>query len=257
MKIFATSDLHISEANSTQFSLLKYKVEKENPDVIVICGDIYDTRAVDPFSELATLGKPVVFCLGNHEFAYQIYGEVIDRYACLQMKYLDKQVYCLDVLPDGVEIDNVKFAGNVLWYDGSLSERPDVENKLKNIDKNWLDRTIERFDAKKENAECVNLIKRAMTGWNNKRSVLVTHTVPYWKLNQFSYDTPFSTYNIYSGMKDLFKTARITPAVAFCGHTHRKSRVEYRDSDKSVLCVNIGNDYFKYSNHFEYEVFFL
>lgn len=257
MKIFATSDLHMSEANSEQFNILKHKVETENPDVIVICGDIYDTCSVDPFSELSTLGKPVVFCLGNHEFAYQMCGEVIDKYACLQIKYMDKQVYCLDVLADGIIIDDVKFAGNVLWYDGSISERFDVQEKLKHIDENWLDNTIIGFDPIKENKNCVELIKRAMNGWNDKRSVLVTHTVPYWKLNQFSYDTPMSVYNIYSGMNDLFKTAEICPSVAFCGHTHRKSRVEYQNGSKSVYCINIGNDYFRYANHLEYEVFFL
>jgi len=200
MKIFATSDLHISNPDSEQFSILKYKVEKEDPDIVVICGDIYDTLDVDPFSELATLGKPVVFCLGNHEFAYQKYGDVINRYACLQMQHLDEKVYCLDVLADGIEIDDVKFVGNVLWYDGSLSERMDVKDKLKHIDKNWLDNTIIDFDAVKENKIGIDLIKRAMTGWNDKRSVLVTHTVPYWKLNQFSYETPMSVYNIYSGV---------------------------------------------------------
>ena len=62
MKIFATSDLHIGRENSDQLKMFKSKIEKEEPDVAIISGDVYDYRGINPFQEFHNIGIPVIFC---------------------------------------------------------------------------------------------------------------------------------------------------------------------------------------------------
>lgn len=249
MKILATSDLHFGSPNSYYLNELKEICRKESPDVIAISGDVYDYRAINPFVEFEDFKIPVIFCLGNHEFAYRTVSYTLDFY---KNNNTTKNVHCLDV--EGfVDVDNVRFVGNVLWYDGSLSDRPDKNFYLKRIDSTWLDSTIECFNPVKRNQECIQQIKKSLENHNGK-SVLITHTVPFWKLNQFSYDTPNGIYNIYSGVKDLFHDNDINVDVSICGHTHRKVRLEYTNDNKSIQCYNIGNDYVRYSEKLEYEI---
>ena len=129
MKIFATSDLHIGYERSQTINILRDYVKKVNPDVVVISGDVYDYRGINPFYELTTLEVPVVFCLGNHEFAYRYVDMVHDHY---KFNSRFDNVYCLDT-KGHVDINGVRFVGNVLWYDGSLSNRNDVTEKLTRI----------------------------------------------------------------------------------------------------------------------------
>lgn len=248
MKIFATSDLHIVDKDSDVLKELKKHVYHNNPDVVVISGDIYDNRLIEPFGELSTIGIPVVFCLGNHEFAYRTVRNTLNLYSFNSTT----NVYCLDVCGH-VDINGVRFVGNVLWYDGSLSERLDKNEKIDNIVENWLDCTIENFNALEENKKCINQIKENLDNYTGK-SVLVTHTVPYWKLNQFCYEQPNGIYNIYSGVYDLFEKYDISVDVCVCGHTHRKSRVFYQENGKEIKCYNIGNEYFQYHKELKYEI---
>lgn len=249
MKILATSDLHISHPDSNQLLMLQKLVKKEAPDVVTISGDIYDYRGISPFEEFERLEVPVIFCLGNHEFAERGITNTLSYYhICNNVD----NVKCLDI-ENYVDINGVRFVGNVLWYDGSLSERWDVQTRLNTIAETWLDCTIKNFNPVVENRKCINQIKDALKDYSGK-SVLVTHTVPYWKLNRWSFTTPDGLYNIYSGVKDLFQNDDINVDVAVCGHTHRKEKLEYNKDNKYIRCYNIGNDYFRYSDILEYEI---
>ena len=253
MKIFATSDLHIGRPYSKQLDMLEKLVDKEAPDVVVISGDVYDYRGVNPFYELSNLemdnNLPVVFCLGNHEFAERGINNTLSYYHLCS--HFDN-VKCLDI-EGHVDIGDVRFVGNVLWYDGSLSNRFDVQSKLQKIDETWLDCTIVDFKPKVVNANCIKQIKDSLAGYVGT-SVLVTHCVPYWKLTRWSFTSPDGVYNIYSGVKDLFHNNDVNVDVAVCGHTHRKEKLEYTQDGKYIRCYNIGNDYFRYSDVLEYEV---
>ena len=251
MKLLATADLHIGVENSIILKLFKDIIDQEKPDVVVIAGDVYDYRNVNPNYELYKLNKDIqfVYCLGNHEFAYRDIDMVHDLY-----RFYNKfsNVHCLDI-EDYCDIDNIRFTGNVLWYDGSLSERTDVNKHLTHIDKTWLDCTICDFNPVIENRKCIDKIIKSLENWQGK-SVLITHTVPYWKLNLFNYDFPNGIYNIYSGVKDLFHDDNINVDVAICGHTHRSVKLSYEKDNKYIRCYNIGNEYYEKSGNIKYEI---
>ena len=242
MRILAASDLHIANARTEdmQISNLAYYIDKYHPDVLVISGDVYENYMPTNFYPLNTLGIPVVFCLGNHEFVYRTVSETLKHYE-QQQKYFDN-VHCLDI-KHYVDIKGVRFVGNVLWYDGSMSTLPDKDYYLNNISTSWLDASIKEFKPVEEHKKCVQHIKDSLKNYEGK-SVLVTHTCPNSLLNMFCREDPMSIYNIYSGVNDLFGTHGIYPTWAICGHTHREVDFDYEDNQGHLVhCINVGNDY--------------
>lgn len=233
MKILVFSDLHISRYGSPQFLQMKDNVDRQKPDLVLISGDVCESSVFNPFynpfEELETLNVPVVFCLGNHEFAYQKVDDVVKRYSMLQSRA--KNVFCLDVI-DRFEFKDVCVVGNVLWYDGSLYHGK-WDGKIVS---NWLDSKIIGFDPRLENKRCVGEIEEALKGMEGKTRILLTHCVPDRLLNAFDVDTPFSVYNAYSGVDKLLD--RLNVDFAYCGHTHRPAECRINN----IQCFNVGND---------------
>ena len=248
MKILATADLHIDYTKSDQVIFLRKLVKREQPDALVIAGDVHDCRTLNPFKDLEHISKDItiIFCLGNHEFAYR---SIADTHRYYKSFDRPSNVHCLDIC-GFVDVQGVRFVGNVLWYDGSLSNRSDVNYWLKNIDPNWLDSSIKNFDPIAENKNCIKQIKDSLKDHKGP-SVLLTHTVPHYKLNRFWESNPSSVYNTYSGVHNLFKDHDVSVDIAVCGHTHKPATLYY---DNKTECTNIGNDYYFKSGSLVYDV---
>lgn len=258
MKALILSDLHISaEYYFSGFKNTKYKrilndFIKDDYDIVIISGDVFECSIMrvneNPFDLLNFLfnGKPVVFCLGNHEFAYQDYNKVIDYWNKMQNESKNKDIHCLDV-ENGVEIGDWKFVGNVFWYDWSLNQNQ-MLMKGEILD-SWLDTTIKNFNAEKEHEKCKEQILKNVS--KNKNNILVTHCVPHWSLNTFSIEEPYSAYNSYSGCKDFLNELKdLNFKYSFCGHTHRREIKEIY----GIKCYNIGNDYLFKTNKIVNEI---
>lgn len=258
MKALVLSDLHWNYHDiHDSYSILKLKrifhnFIKEDYDIVLISGDIFESSImkynnpfVNPYIILEEIfeNKKVIFCLGNHEFAFQDYYAVLDYYG---KKQLNNGIYCLDIC-DKIMIDNINFVGNVFWYDWSLNHnRLLMKGEILN---GWLDHTIINFDPIKYNEINKNSILQSLSKEN--KNVLITHTVPHKDLNTFSIEEPYSAYNAYSGCDDFLKEIKDYPVeYAICGHTHRREIKEIY----GIKCINIGNDYFFHTNKIEYKV---
>ena len=254
MKALILSDLHLTPTILTEkFQLAKYKrilkmnyITPDKYDIVIISGDIVESSImrynnVNPLDSLYSIfEKKVIFCLGNHEFAFKKHADVLNWWG--QFKH--ENVHCLDI--DGcVRIGNYNFIGNVLWYDWSLNNcRQLMQGEI--ID-GWLDATIEDFDPLVENTKCVKQILDNSITDKSIKHILVTHMVPHIDLNTFSNEQPFSPYNAYSGMKRFLldiQDAGIYLTHAICGHTHRRECKEIW----GINCINIGNDYYNRTN---------
>ena len=248
MKILFTSDLHIHpQTKDDIMRIVHKKVKFEKPDVFVISGDVTDMPEGNAFTLLGKLDVPVVFCLGNHEFAYSSVDRTIEK-AMLDASKAEsegvKHVHCLDI-EDSVDVNGVRFYGNVLWYDGSLSNRMDTSKYMDHIWEHWLDASIQGFVPIREHNACVDSIVAVERMTENMPKVLVTHTVPHRKLNKFDVLTPMSIANCYSGVDDLFDRHLVYPDYALCGHTHQRVLYEHTCANGHIVkCVNSGNDYF-------------
>jgi len=251
MKYLILSDLHISvDSVTSQFKLEKYKrILKNNLpesyDIVLISGDVFEHRVPHYVNVFETLQyffdfKPAVFCLGNHEFAYEDHDSVLKtykaQYEVFKSKWPNGSVCCLDI-SGYYDFDNARIVGNVFWYDWSLNHcRTLMKGEI--VD-GWLDATIENFDAMKEHENCKKQIMNSLS--EEKNHILLTHTVPYEKLNMFSIEEPNSPYNSYSGCADFLNEIKDKNfKFAFCGHTHKKANLEVYD----INCLNIGNDYY-------------
>lgn len=247
-KILFTSDLHLHcETIDAVLDSIRKKLKQCNPDVLAISGDVSDIPSHNTYGFFSEFDLPVVFCLGNHEFAYSSVEKTLAKYAHdydVAVSHGVKNVHCLDT-EGHFDTLGIRFYGNVLWYDGSLYNGYDGINHMSHIYDGWLDSTIVNFKPMNEHLKCVNQIKHAQRYARGKKLVLVTHCVPHRKLNVFDVETPMSIPNCYSGVDNLFDAKNIHPDIALCGHTHRRVLYEHHMKDgKSIMCYNSGNDYF-------------
>ncbi len=262
MKLLILSDLHIPvETAASYFYFEKYKriLEKQitsDYDMVLISGDVFEhqvTYKVNVFNILDILfnGKPVVFCLGNHEFAFENYNDVIDmykrEYEQFKLLYPDKSLKCLDI-SNYYDFGNNRIVGNVFWYDWSLNN---CRTLMKGeIIEGWLDTSIKNFDPLEEHEKCKQKIFKNID--ITKNMILLTHTVPHESMNSFSKEQPYSPYNSYSGTKDFLKELTgMNFKFSFCGHTHRKENHEIY----GIKCINVGNDYLFHTNKIEWMIF--
>lgn len=262
MKLLILSDLHIPvETAASYFYFEKYKriLEKQitsDYDMVLISGDVFEhqvTYKVNVFNILDILfnGKPVVFCLGNHEFAFENYNDVIDmykrEYEQFKLLYPDKSIKCLDI-SNYYDFGNNRIVGNVFWYDWSLNN---CRTLMKGeIIEGWLDTSIKNFDPLEEHEKCKQKIFKNVD--ITKNMILLTHTVPHESMNSFSKEQPYSPYNSYSGTKDFLKELTgMNFKFSFCGHTHRKENHEIY----GIKCINVGNDYLFHTNKIEWMIF--
>lgn len=271
MKILALADLHINllhnEEDSFDFFLQKKQIQEiintHNPDCIAIAGDIVEKfvylfnkkncyvnlyKFINDFfsdkDQIVTI--PIIFCLGNHEFAFNSVKDCINAFSYAQEQNKDKyNIHCLDIIGN-FEFKDINFVGNVLWYDGTCSNRADAKLHVEKINEGWLDASISNFDAFLENKKCINQIKNGIK--KDKKNVLITHTVPLYDLNAHNIINPNSIWNVYSGHGNLFLDYNIKDIdVSICGHTHLPAKIILDDNNKKIECINIGNDYFMYT----------
>ena len=251
MKILILSDLHIStDFTRNLFQVLKYKklLEKnikQNYDMVLISGDVFEHRVpkyqnVFQILQILFNEKPVVFCLGNHEFADEDYQTVLKtydiQYQVFKEKFPNNECICLDI-SHKYDFGNNRIVGNVFWYDWSLNHCKALMKGQ--LIEEWLDASIKNFDPMKQHEICKEQILNNID--SSKNMILLTHTVPHEDLNSFSKDTPYSPFNSYSGVKDfLIQLKDKNFKYAICGHTHRREMKEIY----GINCINIGNDYF-------------
>lgn len=225
---------------------MKKILKNYKPDVIVISGDVFDNKQINPYKQLSRLSDvPIICCLGNHQFAYRTTKQTIEFYT---EKYRPQKynVHYLDVVGNKL-INGINFFGNVLWYDGSLK---DIYNQSDIIIDGWLDSKIVNFDWKLQNDICVKKLNNKLYHPKCQKEFLVTHTVPHIDLNLFSLQGS-SCYNMYSGMKNLFQKLDYKVDYSVCGHTHRYVAKEI----EGVCCVNIGNDYYRRTDAIQFYQF--
>ena len=126
-KIAHVSDLHNKEFGSNQHRLLE-KIEKANPDIIVITGDLIDSRNTDvdiamEFINGAIAIAPIFYVSGNHEGRSGIYAELSMKLEDAGVKIMDNEK--VEIEKDGDTIELIGMAdprliqSNYLEYESS------------------------------------------------------------------------------------------------------------------------------------------
>ena len=98
MRIAAFADLHCGFGDFRAMNRAQEIAIQFGADVVVIAGDVTEADVQDPFYHLTGFKKPVVYCMGNHEFAGKTVNQKITEIKELQERYDGYNIYCLDVL---------------------------------------------------------------------------------------------------------------------------------------------------------------
>lgn len=243
MKLFISGDLHwedrMYEMEQSLTQCMVSNIEHENPDIIVLTGDIIEPRhSRSPYKILASYlpDLPIICVMGNHEFMFHKVQEVYDAYREMYNPRR-RDIHFLDICGHKV-INGVRFLGNTLWYDGSLQTVPSQDIR-KWANGMWSDKHIKDFDPFQLNARCVEQIENNIPD-TGETGVLVTHHVPHRDLDGNISSVP-SEFDVYSGMDNLFPRLSFTPDYCLCGHTHRTVVSDIH----GISCVNVGNDFYR------------
>ena len=238
MKILCLSDIHLLDLRDCiKTEWLKEDLQKLEYDVVVITGDIVESiSTLDPYKTLSHFfpNKPVICTLGNHEFPHKRVKQVLERYAKLYKPGF-YNVHYLDIIGH-YDIGDVRFLGNVLWYDGSM-KTVNNQNVRSFAGWKWLDALILDFDFVEECEKCKKQIAENYD--TSKTNILCVHTCPDYRLNVWWEEEPKSEFNAYSGVKNFLLDSNLDFEYVLCGHTHRRICKEIN----IFKCVNVGNDY--------------
>ena len=117
MKIQSVSDLHLGAAD--------FELPRCDADLVILAGDIGRPHRAVQWA--TTLGKPVLYVAGNHEF----YGSSIDStIAELRRLSLGTNVRFLE--KDQAVVQGVRFLGTTLWTDFGIFEDEETRGAAQN-----------------------------------------------------------------------------------------------------------------------------
>ncbi len=234
MNILWSTDIHFNLCVKQHRCIRKFlkRIEKHNPDALVISGDISTGRHFEKhISQLAkSFGKPIYFVLGNHDYwksswedttslAIKLSGDISNLF------FLDQDYY---------EFDNHVICGTGGWYDafyGNTNSTP--TNDIINIfemsfcnNNRYLLIDIIRKQAKKEADKLAVILNKACQT-NNEVIVVVTHIPPYiessWHEGEYSdrNNLPWyvskSTGDVIDTYSEQYSNKQF---MVLCGHTH-------------------------------------
>lgn len=124
--IVQISDLHNTEFGEGQEVLLS-KIEKCEPDMIAVTGDLIDSNRTDvdiamEFIEGAVKLAPVYFVTGNHEvWAQTAYEELAERMEAAGVVLMDDQVCEIEKGGSRIFLQGVKDASTVIKENASIA----------------------------------------------------------------------------------------------------------------------------------------
>ena len=272
MRILFTADLHLNmparsrRTGRTAFDAFAEEVERENPEVVVIAGDIGTPMQASrhlPAIRNVVGDRHLALALGNHDFwvgstehtQYASLDEVVTRF--WQDPVRDAGAVLLD--RTNVDLGDFAIVGGYGHFDLGLAE-PNLRVRGELVTETiylsggmgrlyWNDfryipncGTRLQAEARNQAAGMATRMKAAISA--GRRLLVATHTCPWRELNGHPpRGNEFDILSAYSGNSlvgnELEKRA---PSIEFlmCGHTHipvleRKIH--------GIPCLNVGADY--------------
>ena len=198
MKLAWLTDPHLNFVEEAEILDLASSIEKAQPDVIAISGDIGEAQSVEALLEMfaAEVSRPVYFVLGNHDY----YKGGIDEVR-QSMRELSARVANLDWLPESgvVELSSTTaLIGHGGWGDGRLGDFANSRVLLNDYilirDLAGLSQSklLERLNALGDDAAtCARaLLEQAVERFSH--TIFLTHVPPFreacWHENKISGD---------------------------------------------------------------------
>ena len=224
MRINYFSDVHLEFGEQC--------LPETDADIVVAAGDIGIFN--QGVAWLKTIGKPVIYVAGNHEFYNSEYSTVLSM---LRQECAGSNIHFLE--KDQLIFQGIRFLGCTLWTDLFV----DGEEKAIAIGKTLNDFRKIRFNEDAYNQTHFSALHQEAKTWLEMqlsqpykgKTVVITHHAP----TQWSWiDTPNALKKMAycNDLKSLFHEFEI--AAWFHGHVHNMG--DYRIADARILSNTRG-----------------
>ncbi len=208
----------------------------ENPDVLVLAGDIYIGKLLVPFIELVSKALPhthLVVIAGNHEFYRQYRLTTLKAYR--EAFVTHPHIHFLE--NDYVDIDGVRFIGATLWTGFPLHSTQYTSEEVMNYARD----NVSDFGLIAEDSgdkvvafspemakilfdESKAKLTQALAKSDTKKCVVVTHFPPAKKVRHPKFALDKVTSYFTADCEDIIETHQ--PAYWFYGHNHWSSTTQ-------------------------------
>ena len=272
MKILFTADLHLNipasspRTGRTAFDVFAEQVELENPEVVVVAGDI-GTPAQSARHLVALRNivgdRPLAITLGNHDFwldstGHSQFSNLAQVVACYwRAPARDVGAVLLDV--ENAVVGDLAIVGGYGHFDLGLVE-PSLHVRGRRITEDiylsggmnglfWNDfryipncGTRVRAEAGEQAEGIAARMDQAIS--SGKRLLVAIHTCPWRELNghplRGSEEDILSAYSGNSLVGKEIQKRAASVDFLMCGHTHMPVRER---SLHGITCLNVGADY--------------
>ena len=255
MKILATGDIHYdlirNRTEHERFLHFIKSMEEENPDVLVLTGDIVGLgsskleECLNFFSDIASVRLMV---LGNHEY-WSAENDTFGHLEDMKTRIKGCGFKLLDEHPE--IINDIGFAGNCAWYDYSFAgaeapPRSSYEKKMYSGHIIWNDVHMVRL-GKMDGDYTDELLTKLEGDIQTLESqvdliIAVTHHIGFAEMLTISEDFPGLNFcNAFMGNRRLGDMLRRHPKLKYhiCGHTHFQKVVK----KEHLISMNPGSTY--------------
>lgn len=242
MKINLISDLHL-EKGSYDFSII-------SSDILVLAGDICNISKKELLISFLTkipFQQKTIFVLGNHEFSYSPYNQVIQQFRDILKNF--PNIILLD--NESYTINDIKFIGSTLWSD-FLSNGQEFYLASKERIQKTLSESKDFIFSEKDNLnvplivdyleeqskKSLEYLEKELRHNTYKNTIVITHFPPSKKSIDKQYQSDL--LNAYwANNFDFLFNYEYPPLLWLHGHVHNSN--DYFINKTRVVCNPRGN----------------
>lgn len=206
----------------------------EDADVVVIAGDFTVADSLEKLELLArTVGRPIVFVAGNHEYYGGVFDEVNEK-----LEEIGSSQRNFHFLNDAsVKIEDVQFIGSTLWSNFDLSPHLDefvsiIEYAMNDFNciRNSSTENFSPYDCIRLNEGSRSFLRDRIDTSSCGKKVVVTHFGPSPKSIHSKYEgNPANPY-FSCNCEDL-----MGPTVPLWIHGHTHESIDYEHKKTHVI----------------------
>lgn len=231
MRLQILSDIHL------EFGERKF--ELDNPDLLILAGDIHlGTKGISWIRDL-TSEIPVIYILGNHEYYKNSYPKLISK---LKDSAENTNIHILE--NDSFEFNGITFHGATLWTNFELYGDPRIagfECQQKMNDYHLIKRDpsyskLRSIDTHVIHNESIKWLEKSLNDSKTEINVVVTHHAPSEKSILDKYKNDLVSAGFASNLDSFIEKTQ--PDLWIHGHVH--ACFDYSIGNTRIVCNSCG-----------------
>lgn len=255
MRVVWLTDIHLNFVGHEGLEKFLAEVAAANGDALLITGDIGESRDLERFLDaLASLGKPLYFVLGNHDFYRSSIRDVRERVARLTASM--PQLVYLTQSPVVPLTAKTALVGHDGWADGRFGDYATSDvilndyvliEELRSV---RFDQAVAKLDRDALKPRLEALAEEAASHFRSvlpyalarhERVVVATHVPPFreacWhegRVSDSAWLPHFASQVTGHALRAAMESNPERQMLVLCGHTHGAGEVQIRENLKVI-----------------------